>query len=89
MVKVELPFFWQEEIKASNLEIEAENVKELLEKLVNKFPSLKTRIYQPSGQLNKFINLYVNEKDIRFLKKEETPLKDKDTLRIIVPIAGG
>lgn len=64
-------------------------VRELLEDLEGRFPGLKERLCDPEGRLRRFINLYVNEEDIRFLKQEATPLKDGDEVSIIPAIAGG
>jgi len=65
------------------------SVKELIDDLEKNFPGLKERICDEDGKVRKFINIYVNEEDIRFLKKEETPLKDGDEVSIIPAIAGG
>ena len=53
------------------------------------YPGIKERIYDEQGKLRRFINIYVNEEDIRFLKGEATPLKDGDEVSIIPAIAGG
>ncbi len=64
-------------------------IEELLKDLERQFPGLRDRICDPEGRLRRFINLYVNEEDIRFLKQEATPLKDGDEVSIIPAIAGG
>lgn len=68
---------------------EAGNVQDLLADLDRQFPGLKDRLCDPSGKLRRFVNLYVNEEDIRFLKQESTALKDGDEVSIIPAIAGG
>ncbi len=65
------------------------NVKELIENLEENCSGIKERICDEKGKVRRFINVYVNEEDIRFLQREETPLKDGDEVSIIPAIAGG
>ena len=74
----------QEEIK-----LEGTNVKELIESLERDFPGVKERICDEAGKVRKFINIYVNGEDVRFLQQDATPLKDGDEVSIIPAIAGG
>lgn len=74
----------QAEIKASGA-----NIKELVDNLEENFPGFKERICDETGKVRKFINIYVNEEDVRFLQLDETPLKDGDEVSIIPAIAGG
>lgn len=71
------------------VEVKGGSVKEALADLEAKYPGMKERLYDDKGLLRRFINFYVNEEDIRFLKSEETPLKDGDELSIVPAIAGG
>ena len=64
-------------------------VRELLEDLERQFPGFKSRMCDGEGKLRRFVNIYVNEEDIRFLKQEATPVKDGDEVSIIPAIAGG
>ena len=64
-------------------------VQELLQDLERQYPGIKDRLCDPEGKLRRFVNVYVNEEDIRFLKQEATPLKDGDEVSIIPAIAGG
>ncbi len=90
MVKVRIPSPLQKLTDNQvEVELEGKNVKEILEKLVETYPSLKDRIYDENGKLRRFINVFVNEEDIRFLQGEETPLKEGDTISLIPAIAGG
>ncbi len=57
--------------------------------LQTKFPGIKDRLIDEKGEVRRFVNVYVNEEDIRFLKNQETPLKDGDEVSIIPAIAGG
>ena len=65
------------------------SVKELIQSLEKDFPGIKERICDESGKLRRFINLYVNEEDIRFQQGDNTALKDGDEVSIIPAIAGG
>jgi len=62
---------------------------EMIEILDGTHPGLKDRLCDDSGELRRFVNIYVNEEDIRFLKGKETPLKDGDEVSIVPAIAGG
>ncbi len=68
---------------------EAENIGTLVESLGAQFPGIKERICDEQGELRRFVNVYVNEEDIRFLNGVETPLKDGDEVSIVPAIAGG
>ena len=74
----------QPEISASG-----STVRDLLDDLERKYPGLKSRLCDGEGKLRRFVNIYVNEEDIRFLKQESTPVKDGDEVSIIPAIAGG
>jgi len=65
------------------------NIKELIDGLENSFPGIKERICDENGKIRRFINIYVNEEDIRFLDRDQTKLKDGDEVSIIPAIAGG
>ena len=73
----------------SEVKVDGKNVKELLLNLEEKYPGFKERLYDDTGSLRKFINIYVNEEDIRFLKGENTEVSDNDEVSIIPAIAGG
>jgi len=74
---------------ADEVNAEGANVAALIEDLEKNFPGLKERICEPDGKLRRFVNLYLNDEDIRFKKNLETELKDTDELSIIPAIAGG
>jgi len=73
----------------SEVEVSGSNVKAVLAALEEKHPGLRERLYDEKGTLRRFINFYVNDEDIRFLKSEDTALKDGDELSIVPAIAGG
>ena len=64
-------------------------VTELLEDLEKRHPGIKERICDESGKLRRFVNIFVNEEDIRFLQGDQTSVKDGDEVSIIPAIAGG
>ncbi|UCE64785.1 MAG: MoaD/ThiS family protein [Nitrospirota bacterium] len=73
----------------SEVEMEGGTVAQLIENLGAAHPGLKERLYDEKGEVRRFINIYVNEEDIRFLTGTDTPLKDGDEVSIIPAIAGG
>lgn len=89
-VKVRIPTPLQKLTEGrGEVEIAAKNVKELLEALEAKHPGIKARLCDDSGRVRRFVNIYLNEEDIRFLKQEATSLKDGDEVSIVPAIAGG
>lgn len=72
----------------SEVECSAKTVAELVEALEKDHPGMKERLTD-GGKVRRFINIYVNDEDIRFLQKEETALKDGDSISIVPAIAGG
>jgi adenylyltransferase/sulfurtransferase len=75
--------------KQPSLEIPAKTVGEALHGLVSQHPDLKRHLYTDDGKLRAFVNVYVNDEDMRYLQKEATALKDGDTISIVPSIAGG
>jgi molybdopterin synthase sulfur carrier subunit len=73
----------------SEIQARAETVEGLVEDLERQFPGLKERLVDETGELRRFINIYVNEEDIRFLQSQKTALKDGDHVSIVPAIAGG
>jgi molybdopterin synthase sulfur carrier subunit len=71
------------------VEVEAANVSELVAALEAKYPGIGNRLRDESGELRRFINLYVNDEDIRFLKGKDTELAEGDHVSIVPAIAGG
>ena len=68
---------------------EGSDVHELIGNLEVKFPGVKARLCDEQGMLRRFVNIYINEEDIRFLKGEASPLNDGDEVSIVPAIAGG
>jgi molybdopterin synthase sulfur carrier subunit len=74
---------------ADVVETSGGNVAEVLNSLKDKAAGIETRLFKGEGQLNRFVNIYVNDEDIRFLKNLETPVKEGDEISIVPAIAGG
>jgi len=90
MVKVRIPQPLQKFVdNQTEILVNGKNVKDVLNALVKNYPDLKERIYDENGNLRKFINIYVNDEDIRFLDRENTSVNDEDIISIIPAIAGG
>ncbi len=71
------------------INVNASNVSELIENLEEECPGIKERICDEEGNLRRFVNLYVNSEDIRFLNGKDTALAENDSVSIIPAIAGG
>lgn len=75
--------------KLDAVEVDGTTIGELLTNLTTKYGGLKQHLYSADGKLRSFVNIYVNDDDIRYLQKEQTPLKAGDTVSIIPSVAGG
>jgi adenylyltransferase/sulfurtransferase len=75
--------------KLDTVEVDGQTVGDALVALTGKYVELKRHLYGDDGRLRRFVNVYLNDDDIRFLEKEQTPLKDGDTISIIPSVAGG
>ena len=71
------------------VEITAATIAEAFGELEARYPGIKERLLDEAGEVRRFVNVYVNEEDIRFLTSQSTPLKDGDEISIIPAIAGG
>ena len=71
------------------VEVNASNVGAAIVELQGRYPGIKERLIDETGAIRRFVNVYVNEEDIRFLQNQETPLKPADEISIIPAIAGG
>jgi molybdopterin synthase sulfur carrier subunit len=89
-VKVRIPTPLQKlTSNQAEVSVAGANVNEMLKDLEKQFPGIKDRLCDAEGKLRRFVNVYVNEEDIRFLSGAETALKDGDEVSIIPAIAGG
>jgi MoaD family protein len=73
----------------ASVELEATSVDGLIEALDGRYPGLKGRLCDENGKLRRFLNVYVNSEDIRFLDNQATPLKAGDEVSIVPAVAGG
>ena len=90
MIKVRIPTPLRPLTKGQGeVEAKAGSVVEMIEALSQAYPGIKDRLCDETGELRRFVNIYVNEEDIRFLNGKETTLKDGDEVSIVPAIAGG
>jgi len=75
--------------KRDAVEYDAKTVGEALASLTTQFSELRKHLYADDGRLRSFVNVYVNDEDIRYLQKEATPIREGDTISIVPSIAGG
>ena len=71
------------------IEVEASTIGEAINELQTRYPGIKERLLDETGAVRRFVNVYVNEEDIRFLQNQDTKLKSGDEISIIPAIAGG
>lgn len=71
------------------LQVAAKNIGELIENLEKEYPGIKSRLCDESGNIRRFINIFINEEDIRFKENLKTSLKDGDDISVVPAIAGG
>jgi molybdopterin/thiamine biosynthesis adenylyltransferase/rhodanese-related sulfurtransferase/molybdopterin converting factor small subunit len=75
--------------KQDSVQLPGSTVGEVLKSLTGQYSELRRHLYNEEGKLRSFVNVYVNDEDIRYLNKEATPLTDGDTVSIVPSIAGG
>ena len=75
--------------KHDTVQVEGATIGDLLAQLTTTYPELKKHLYNEQGKLRHFVNIYVNDEDIRYLQKEQTVLGERDTISIIPSVAGG
>ena len=74
---------------ADEVNAQGSNVKSLVDDLEKNYPGIKERICDEAGKVRRFVNVYVNGDDIRFLQNLDTTLKEGDNISIVPAIAGG
>ncbi|MEW6682593.1 MAG: MoaD/ThiS family protein [Nitrospirota bacterium] len=74
---------------ASEVEAKADSIGGLISALESSYPGMRERLCDETGAVRRFVNIYVNDEDIRFLTNQNTPLKDGDHVSIVPAIAGG
>ena len=90
MSKIHIPTPLRQYVgKQSTIDVKAGTVAEAMNALVAEHPDLRRHLYTEDGKLRAFVNLYVNDEDIRYLQKVATPVKEGDNISIVPSIAGG
>lgn len=74
---------------AEEVSIDGATIQEVVDNLEASHNGIKDRLCGEDGKIRRFLNVYVNDEDIRFLEHQETPVKDGDTVSIVPAIAGG
>ena len=75
--------------KQDVVQAEGKTVGELLENLTSQYTDLRNHLYKEDGKLRSFVNVYLNDDDIRYLQREDTPVAEGDTISIVPSVAGG
>ena len=75
--------------KNSTVEVKGGTIAEALANLIAQYGDLRRHLYTDDGKLRAFVNVYLNDEDIRYLQKENTPTKEGDSISIVPSIAGG
>ncbi len=75
--------------KNNSVDVSGATVGEALASLTTQFPDLRKNLFNDEGKLRSFVNVYVNDEDIRYLQKDATAVADGDTISIVPSIAGG
>jgi molybdopterin converting factor small subunit len=90
MSKIHIPTPLRQYVgKQTSVDVKASTVGEAMTALVAQHPDLRKHLYTEDGKLRAFVNLYVNDEDIRYLQKEATVLQEGDNISIVPSIAGG
>lgn len=89
-VKVNIPAVLRSAAGGSkSLEGEAGPLRKVLEVLGDQHPALKDQVFGPDGGMHKFVNVYINDEDVRYLEGMDTPVEDGDVVAILPAVAGG
>jgi sulfur-carrier protein len=74
---------------AKSIEVEGESIRTVVTELIERHPSLGGQLLTDEGDLNRFVNVYVNGQDVRYLAGLDTPVAAKDEVRLLPALAGG
>jgi molybdopterin synthase sulfur carrier subunit len=74
---------------AKSLELEGESIRAVVDALVQQHPSLSSQLLTDDGDLNRFVNVYINGQDVRYLAGLDTPVAPADEVRLLPAMAGG
>jgi molybdopterin synthase sulfur carrier subunit len=73
----------------SKVEVSGGNINEIIEDLERQYPGVKSRLCDDTGQIKRYVNVFVNDEEIRSLQGADTPLSEKDEVSIVPAMAGG
>jgi sulfur-carrier protein len=73
----------------ATVEVAGSTVGEVLQSLVSEHPGVGDQVFNPDGSLRRFVNVYVNDDDVRYLSALDTPVKEGDEVSILPAVAGG
>lgn len=73
----------------AEVEVTADNIEHAFEHVVTQHPQLKAQLFADNGQMRRFINVFLNDQDIRYLEQEKTTLSSGDSITVVPAIAGG
>jgi molybdopterin synthase sulfur carrier subunit len=74
---------------AREVEVDGTTIGQVLDSLAGTYPALRDQLFTPDGELNRFINIYVNGQDVRYLDGRATPVVEHDEVRLLPAMAGG
>ena len=74
---------------AKELEVGGGTIGEVIDGLVRSYPALRDQLLTPEGELNRFVNVYLDGQDVRYLQGRETPVGERDEVRLLPAMAGG
>jgi molybdopterin converting factor small subunit len=75
--------------RQASVEVAASTAGEVLRALAIQYPDLRKQLFTDEGKLRRFVNVYVNDEDIRYLERENTAVKEDDTISIVPSVVGG
>ena len=89
-ITVKVPTIFRAQTRGSpSVEASGRTLRDLLDDLDVRYPGLKDRIVDDEGELHRFVNLYVNDEDVRYLASLDTTVQEGDTVSILPAVAGG
>jgi len=88
-VEVRVTSVLQRVVGAKSVQTEGSTVGEVLEKMNTSYPGFREQITMDDGSLHRFVNIYINDEDIRFMQSLETPVHSGDVVSILPALAGG
>lgn len=88
-VEVKVTSVLQKVVGAKSVQAEGSTVGEVLDQLNETYPGFREQITMEDGSLHRFVNIYINDEDIRFMESLETPVQSGDVVSILPALAGG